>query len=98
MANSKLRESARGEDCSLRVSQNCQDGETVVLCHIGRNRGMAIKCGDHFAVYGCSNCHDVIDSRIKTAFLTPEELEREKLRALEETQEKMIKKGLICLK
>ncbi len=93
MAKSKLRESARGEDCSLRVSPNCHDGETVVLCHIGRNRGMGIKCGDHFAVYGCSYCHDVIDGRVTTEF-SQVELEREKLRALEETQGKMIKRGL----
>jgi len=93
----KTRNSARGEDCSLRISGNCQDGETVVLCHIGRDRGIGIKCGDHFAIYACANCHDVIDGRVKTIFL-PDELEREKLRALEETQGKLIKKGLLCLK
>jgi len=89
-----IRNSARGEDCSLRLADNCQDGETVVLCHIGRNRGMAIKCRDHFAVYGCSNCHDIIDGKVKTIF-TPGELETEKLRALEETQGKLINKGLM---
>ncbi len=92
----KITKSARGEYCSLRLSDNCQDGETVVLCHIGRDRGMAIKCGDHFAVYGCSSCHEIIDGKVKTIF-TAGDLEREKLRALEETQSKLINKGLLVI-
>jgi len=81
MASSKIRESARGEDCSLRLGM-CSSPETVILAHIGRNRGMGIKCADYFAVYACSNCHDIID-------------DSEKLRALEETQGKLISKGLL---
>ena len=92
----KITKSARGEDCSLRISDNCQDGETVVLCHICNDRGMAIKCGDHFAVYACNNCHDIIDGKVKTIF-TPSELDSEKLRALEETQGKLINKGLLVI-
>lgn len=92
----KIRDSARMEDCSLRLG-NCSSNETVVLCHIGKVRGMAIKCSDHFAVYACSNCHDKIDCRVKSEF-TKEELAVEKLRALEETQLKLIEKGLLCLK
>lgn len=92
----KTRDSARDEDCSLRLGQ-CSSNETVVLCHIGRNRGIAIKCGDHFAVYACSNCHDIIDGRVKSEF-SKVELQAEKLRALEETQGKLIDKGLLCLK
>jgi hypothetical protein len=92
----KITKSARGEDCSLRISDTCQDGETVVLCHIGNDRGMAIKCGDHFAVYACNHCHDIIDGKVKTIF-TPNELDSEKLRALEETQGKLINKGLLVI-
>lgn len=96
MANSKIRDSARGEDCSLRLTR-CSSNETVVLCHIGRSRGMAFKCSDHFAVYACSNCHDIIDGRAKSEF-SKLELQAEKLRALEETQLKLIDKGLLCIK
>ena len=61
---SKITKSAKGESCSLRISPMCTDEfGAVVLCHIGRDRGMAIKCGDHFAVYGCNHCHDMIDGR-----------------------------------
>lgn len=92
---SKIRQSAKGEDCSLRLGF-CSSNETVVLCHIGRNRGMALKCSDHFAVYACSSCHDIIDGRVKSSF-SKLELQAEKLRALEETQTKLIEKELLCL-
>lgn len=91
----KIRNSAKGEDCSLRLG-NCSSNETVVLCHVGRSRGMGIKCSDHFAVYACSNCHDIIDGRVNNGFDL--NLEKEKIRALEETQLKLISKGLLCIK
>lgn len=90
-----IRNSARGEDCSLRLMP-CSSNETTVLAHIGRNRGMGIKCSDHFAVYACSSCHDIIDGRVMAPFEL--DLEEEKLRALEETQGKLINKGLLWLK
>lgn len=87
----KIRESARGEDCTLRLG-NCSSNETVVLCHVGRRRGMGIKCSDNMAVYGCHNCHSEIDSKPKSYYA--EDL----MRALEETQEKLIDKGLLVFK
>lgn len=96
MANKKIRNSARGEDCSLRIC-DCSSYETVVFCHIGKSRGMGIKCGDHFGIYACSSCHDIIDGRVQSGFSSLE-LEHEKLRALEETQGKLITKGLMVIK
>lgn len=93
MAKSKIRESARNEDCSLRLG-NCSGNDTVVLAHIGRNKGVAIKCADYMAVYACYNCHDIIDGRAKSNF-TKDELNTEKLRALEETLAKLVDKELI---
>jgi hypothetical protein len=93
MALSKIRKSAQGEDCSLRLGM-CSSPETVILAHIGRNRGMGIKCADYFAVYACSNCHDFIDGRTDYPHFDID-LEREKLRALEETQGKLFSKGLL---
>lgn len=95
MKSKKLRNSARGENCTLRLG-NCSSNETVVLCHIGKRSGMGMKCGDHFAVYACHNCHGIIDNRVKHCF-SYDELNSEKLRALEETQEKMIQKGLVLI-
>lgn len=94
---SKITKSARGEDCSLRLNECNENPETTILAHIGRNRGMGIKCADYFAVYSCSSCHDVIDGRV-TSSVTYDELEYEKLRALEETQCKLFSKGLLVVK
>lgn len=90
---SKIRKSAKGESCSLRLGC-CSSDQTVILAHIGRDRGMGIKCADYMAVYACSSCHDIIDGRVKSQF-TKHELNTEKLRALEETLSKLIKKGLL---
>ena len=91
----KIRKSARGEDCTLRLEVCNGNPETTVLAHIGHNRGMGIKCADYFAVYACSACHDVIDGRVKTDYFY--DLELEKLRALEETQSILFNKGLLKL-
>jgi len=90
----KITKSARGEDCTLMLV-DCCNSETVVLCHIGKNRGMGIKCGDHFAVYACSICHDIIDGRFNHSYHTKEELTEAKMIALERTQQKLIDKGLL---
>jgi hypothetical protein len=55
---------------------------------------MGIKCADYFAVYACSNCHDIIDGRLNNPHLDLD-LEYEKLRALEETQGKLFVKGML---
>ena len=89
----KIRNSARGEDCSLRLGR-CSSPETVILAHIGKHRGMGMKCADYFAVYSCSACHDIIDGRVPSVF-SMVEIEREKLRALEETQAKLFEKVLL---
>lgn len=93
---SKIRKSAKGQTCSLRLG-NCSSDETVVLAHIGKNRGMGHKCADYFAVYACSNCHDIIDGRVKSEF-TKHELNTEKLRALEETQGIFFKYELLVIR
>ena len=87
---------ARGASCTLRLVGVCNfNDETTVACHIGGIRGMGYKCGDNMVIYACSSCHDAIDGR---ASQSQEELAEDKLRALEETQEIMIKNGVMVLK
>jgi len=89
----KIKDSARNEDCTLRLVGICNyNDETTVLAHIGRNRGMAIKCDDTFAVYACSACHSGIDGADRSA------LALDLLRALEETQKILFDKGLLNAK
>ncbi|MGL4638567.1 MAG: nuclease domain-containing protein [Shewanella sp.] len=89
----KITDSARGENCTMRLLGICNfNPETVVFAHVGRRRGTGIKCGDNFGVYACSACHDIIDKRTSTRYPG---INGEILRALEETQEKLIEKGLL---
>ena len=65
---SKIRKSARGQECRIRIPGVCNwNPETVVLCHLN-GAGMGIKKNDMEASYGCSSCHDAIDSRVKCDF------------------------------
>lgn len=93
----KVRKSAQGQECALRIPGHCNfNPETTVLAHIGRNRGMSIKCDDTMAVYACSSCHDAIDGR--TTVLDQGTKALYMLDALEETQHIMIESGLINVK
>jgi hypothetical protein len=64
-AVSKVRQSARGEDCTLRFPGICNwNNETTVFCHSNRSsdgKGMGMKA--KIGAYGCSACHDVLDGR-----------------------------------
>lgn len=84
----KIRNSAKGEACSLRVHPQCQDGETVVFCHLNSIfRGTGLKSPDIFGVYSCANCHSMLDASKVSG--------DDQLRALQETQMKLAVKGLL---
>lgn len=91
-----VRDSARGEDCTLRL--DCCNGntETTVLAHIRAFgwAGMAQKPPDFLAVYACSACHDHLDRRASEAQWGWDDI----LRALGETQMRLSAKGLLTLK
>ena len=90
MAQSKITKSAKNETCSLRVSSNCSHDEEgkVVLCHLNSNyRGVGIKSPDIFGVYGCYECHQLLDASKVS--------HEDQLRALQETQMKLVDKGLL---
>lgn len=95
-----LRDSARGESCTLRLPGICtHDSETVVLCHLRdlAPSGMGTKPSDLHAVYACHACHDVIDGRRKVD-MTPYEIGFEEGRALCETIMRFADKGLLTVK
>jgi hypothetical protein len=63
---SKITDSARGEDCLIRIPGVCnRNPETTVACHEPCGSGMAMKWPDTEIAYGCSACHDEIDGRTK---------------------------------
>lgn len=94
---SKITESARGEDCQIRIPNVCNfDPTKVSLCHKG-GAGWALKANDIHAAYGCSSCHDAIDGRLKTQY-SPDELKLMFYDGMVRTQEILIEKGLILIK
>ena len=74
MKSNKLRQSAKGQDCLVRIPGICNHTpETVVLAHVGSNSGTGMKCSDIEAAYCCSSCHDLIDYRtLKNEFTRDE--------------------------
>jgi len=94
--STKITQSARGEECTLRIPGVCnRNPETTVFAHINGG-GMGTKHHDIHGCYACSDCHDWIDSRISYGddYIKAKEL----LRAMTETQTKLLQKGLITVK
>ena len=95
---SKITESARGEDCTVRLSGICNHNpETVVFAHLPGIRfghGTGQKVGDLHGCYACSNCHDAIDRRTHTN-LDKSFVKMAHMEAVIETQMKLLEKGLI---
>jgi hypothetical protein len=87
-----IRQSARGQDCHMRLDGVCcHDPSTVVWSHwpgLDGGRGMGLKSVDIAGCYTCVRCHDAIDGRAPLpAGMMPEALElawhRGHLRSLE---------------
>lgn len=104
IVSKQLRDSARDESCTLRLIGCLPGNDTVVLCHAPGTgmKGTGMKSPDHFAMYGCQNCHDIIDGR--KGFRMTKTLNSNSgqfwdysdiVRAVCETQMRMIEKGLI---
>lgn len=61
---SQITDSARGEQCLVRIPGVCnRDPETVVFAHLNGG-GLAMKHPDTEGAYCCSACHDVLDGRV----------------------------------
>ena len=95
---SKIRKSARNEDCSVRLPEICNfNSETTVFAHLSNSFSAANRSNDIHGCYCCSACHDVIDGRRKSDFSELDILTATK-DAMIETQLKLIAKGLLCIK
>ena len=88
-----IRQSARGEECTLQSAVCNHNNDTVVFCHVRLpGDGMSMKPPDYFGFYGCSACHDVQERRdITSGAYGFEDL----LIALRRTQDKLAAKGLL---
>lgn len=94
----KLRQSAKGEDCTFNVAGVCNyDKDTTVLCHggwQGDGKGWGKKGDDLFSAMGCSSCHAWFDDKSND--------ESERLfyfhRAMKRTWKRWIELGIIEVK
>lgn len=90
----KLRKSARGRDCQVRLPGVCNfNSETTVLAHLN-GAGMGMKKHDLHAAFTCSNCHSAIDMQLATQYTT-DELKLAHYEGVERTQDIWLKEGLI---
>lgn len=91
---SKIRKSAKGQDCQVRLNGICNHNpETVVLAHLN-GAGMAMKHDDIHGAFCCSACHDAIDRRTNT-MLDRDFIRIAHLEGVIRTQKILISMGLI---
>lgn len=95
VVSQKLRDFARGQDCTLRIPGVCNfNPETTVLAHLPcGHKGVGMKSPDQMAVHACSSCHTYIDGATRW-----EVSALDYLRALAETQMRAIEAGLMTIK
>jgi hypothetical protein len=90
---SRLRESARGQECLVRLPGVCNfNPETVVLAHLG-GAGMALKKHDLHGAFCCSSCHDEVDRR--TWVFEKDYTELAHRQGVERTQNYWIENGMV---
>jgi hypothetical protein len=86
----RLRNSARGQPCTLRLFCCNRDIETTVLAHLpSKVAGMGTKSDDWHAVFACHDCHAELDNRRYMINW------RDVLNALQETQKYWFDNGYL---
>ena len=93
LRSKKITDSARGQNCTLRIPGVCNfNPETTVFAH-DNGAGIALKAHDIHGCYACSDCHNWYDSHFSAWKVAHRDAEF--FRAMKETQSKLIQKGLI---
>lgn len=98
---SKITQSARQEECTIRSPWCNFDRDTTVWCHapsgLEFGRGANVKSHDAIGCYGCSQCHDTIDGRAHIHETTFEQRRSMFLRGFCASFEMLIEKGLVVI-
>lgn len=91
---SKYRDSARGQECQVRLPGICSgNDEETILAHLNGG-GMGMKKNDIHASFCCASCHNVLDGRVPTMY-DRDTLELAHRQGVERTQDIWIKSGLL---
>ena len=97
MKQTPISKSARGETCAARIPFICNfDTETTILAHAPFVGRYGSRARWYWSSYLCSNCHDYLDGRTRHA-CTQDEMKAIWFDAVQETQAKLIAKGLISV-
>lgn len=92
---SKIRESARGQQCQVRVPGICNgDPATVVLAHLN-GAGAGTKAHDIHGAYACSECHGWLDGGFAQAGHNRDTRDLWHLQGVIRTQCILLEKGLV---
>jgi hypothetical protein len=72
----KIRDSAKGQECTMNSPYCNHDPATVVFAHFGEpgEKGMGLKPSDSSGCYICSGCHDWVDGRVPYKLNDPDKL------------------------
>lgn len=96
---SKLRKSAQGEECLVRLPHVCSfDSETTVLAHLPDGSGgkMGGKSADIHSVVSCYACHQVLDGHVKPPpGMSREEVLLAAYEGQQRTLDLFVRKGLV---
>ena len=97
---SKIRESARGEECMVRIPGVCKfDPEYTIWSHapfMSGGKGRSIKAHDLCGAYACTACDAVIDRQAKPpAGMTREQVELDWFHGHLRSLVRLAEKGLI---
>ena len=96
MKSKKIRNSARGEDCQVRIPGICNfNPETTIPAHIGHGGGTGMKAADLEIAYCCSDCHDLIDDRVNSVRFTRDAILVMAFEGAARTRSILVNKGLI---
>jgi hypothetical protein len=94
-----IRDSARGEECTIRLPGCDGGGETTVWCHLPEavaGRGLALKGIDLLGAFGCRSCHDIVDRRApRPGRMTEQDVSLTFYRALARSIVRLAQRGLI---
>jgi hypothetical protein len=96
----KIRQSARGEDCTINLPGVCNyNPETSVWAHSNRyehGKGMGLKAKDEHGAYACYDCHMVYDRQKKRPeHLSLDNVEEAFTMAMLKSRQILKNKGLI---
>lgn len=90
----KITKSARWSDCQVRIPNHCNfNNETTVFAH-KNGGGIGTKSSNIHGSFSCSNCHDVVDSRVTTEY-TNDEILVWFYEGIFRTQQILLDRGLI---